>query len=67
MTDFHRTEMGHRLIEHTLPELVRQVSRLAAAVERLADLHERAGRPPETENEDEPEDRHEGTHPPPRG
>ena len=57
MTDFHRTEMGHRLIEHTLPELVRQVSRLAAAVERLADLHERAGNPPKKETDDEPEKR----------
>jgi hypothetical protein len=63
MTDFHRTVMGQRLIEHTLPELVRQVSRLAAAVDRLADLQERAGRQPETENEDDPE----GTNPPPRG
>jgi len=57
MTDFHRTVMGQRLIEHTLPELVRQVSRLAAAVERLADLHERAGNPPKKVTEDEREDR----------
>jgi len=57
MTEFHQTQMGHRLIEHTLPELVRQVSRLAAAVERLADLHERAGNPPKKETDDEPEDR----------
>jgi hypothetical protein len=57
MNDFHRTVMGQRLIEHTLPELVRQVSRLAAAVERLADLHERAGNNPKLENADEPQDR----------
>ena len=59
MTDFHRTEMGHRLIEHTLPELVRQVSRLAAAVERLADLHEQAGEQPQPGKDDDhdPEDR----------
>ena len=40
--ELHDTAMGRRLIEHTLPELVRQMSRLAAAAERLADL--RAGR-----------------------
>ena len=33
---FHSTRMGARFYEHTLPELVRQVARLADAVERLA-------------------------------
>ena len=54
---FHLTRAGARFYEHTLPELVRQVSRLAAAVERLADLHERAGNPPKKETDDEPEKR----------
>jgi hypothetical protein len=33
---FHATRMGARFYEHTLPELVRHVARLADAVERLA-------------------------------
>jgi len=60
VTELHQTRMGQRLIEHTLPELVRQVSRLADAVERLADLHERAGEPQPSDrkdNDDDPEDR----------
>jgi len=59
MTELHETRMGQRLIEHTLPELVRQVSRLADALERIADLHVQAGfqQQPKTENEDDPEDR----------
>ena len=56
---FHLTRAGARFYEHTLPELVRQVSRLAAAVERLADLHERAGKQPQPGKDDDhdPEDR----------
>jgi hypothetical protein len=33
-TEFFRTQMGHRFYERTMPELVRQVERLAAAMER---------------------------------
>jgi len=56
---FHLTRMGARYFEHTLPEVVRQVSRLADAVERLADLHERAGEQPQPRKDDDhdPEDR----------
>ena len=42
MTEFFETRMGHRFYEHTLPELVRQVSRLADALERIADSQVRA-------------------------
>ena len=60
MTQLHETRMGQSLITHTLPELVRQVSRLADAVERLAELHVRLGdhQPSDAkENDDVPEDR----------
>jgi len=54
MTDLHQTPMGHRLIEHTLPELVRQLERLNQILERLADLHVRAGVPQPQDEKDEP-------------
>jgi len=56
VTELHETRMGQRLIEHTLPELVRQVSRLADAVERLADLRERAGEPQPSDRKDDDHD-----------
>ena len=39
MTDvpFHATRMGARFSEHTVPELVKQITRLADALERSAD------------------------------
>ena len=40
MTEFFETRMGHRFYESTLPELVRQVSRLADALERMNDLQQ---------------------------
>jgi hypothetical protein len=38
MTDvpFYRTQMGHRFYEHTLPELARQIARVADQLERIA-------------------------------
>lgn len=33
--DFFRTRMGHTYYEHTLPELVRQLTRLNDLLERL--------------------------------
>ena len=38
MTDipFHATVQGRRFYEHQLPELIRQVTRLADAMEKLA-------------------------------
>ena len=53
MTQLHETRMGQTLITHTLPELVRQVTRLADAVERLADLHSRAGSQPQPQSDKE--------------
>ena len=53
MTELHETRMGQTLITYTLPELVRQVTRLADAVERLADLHVRAGVPQPQDPKDE--------------
>jgi hypothetical protein len=47
MTQLHETRMGQALITHTLPELVRQLERLNQNLERLADLHVRAGPDPE--------------------
>ncbi|MBK6696880.1 MAG: hypothetical protein IPG50_32545 [Myxococcales bacterium] len=40
---FYRTQMGHRSYEHTMPELVRQLTRLNAILER--ELAERTGQP----------------------
>ena len=34
-TPFHATVMGRRYYEHTAPELVRQLTRVADALERL--------------------------------
>ena len=36
-TPFHLTRMGARFYEHTVPELVKQITRLADALERIAD------------------------------
>jgi hypothetical protein len=62
MTELHETPLGRRFFEHTHPELVRQVSRLADAVERLADTQVRVGTPepggptPPQGDIDDPED-----------
>lgn len=37
MADLHETVMGRRLIEHTLPEIARQLERIANAMEKPAD------------------------------
>lgn len=34
MPDLHETLMGRKLIEHTLPEIARQLERLADALEK---------------------------------
>ena len=34
MSDFRRTQMGHRFYQVTMPELVEQLTRLNALVER---------------------------------
>ncbi len=57
MTDgpFHATRMGHTYYGHTLPELVKQITRLADALERSADTEsvndERANEPETPEME----------------
>ena len=43
MNDFHRTGMGQRFFEKTLPDLVRNIARLAEGVERVAKLLEEQG------------------------
>jgi hypothetical protein len=68
MTDvpFYLTRMGARFYEHTLPELVRQLERLNQNLERLADLHVRAGfqQQPSTEKSDDPQGRDQDLQPP---
>ena len=54
---FHATRMGVRFYEHTVPELVSAIERLASAMERIADLHVQAGSPqPGKEDDHDPED-----------
>ena len=50
MSDFFRTQMGHRFYESTMPSLVRELARLNANLERLLAVVER-----ETEKADEGE------------
>lgn len=38
---FYRTQMGHRFYEHTVPELARNVGRVADLLERLVVALER--------------------------
>ena len=40
---FHATRMGQKYYEHTLPRIVEQLERIAAALERLADADETPG------------------------
>lgn len=40
---FYRTQMGHRYYEHTLPELARQLGRVADLLDRFVVLLERNG------------------------
>ena len=41
MSEFFRTQMGHRFYESTMPSLVRELARLNENLERLAKLLER--------------------------
>lgn len=41
---FYRTQMGHRFYEHTVPELTRNLARVADALERLLAALEREAR-----------------------
>ena len=40
---FHATRMGQRFYEHTMPELVRQLTRLNESLEQLIDRREHPG------------------------
>ena len=40
-TAFHQTRMGRDFYDRTMPELVKQLTRLAAVLERLADREDR--------------------------
>lgn len=42
MIDFHRTSMGQRFFEATMPSLVRELARLNKNLERFLDLAEKA-------------------------
>ena len=49
-TPFHATVSGRRFYEHTMPEVARQLARIAAALEDLAeDPEHEAEEPPESE------------------
>ncbi len=51
---FYLTRMGARFYEHTVPELVRQITRLADALERLADAEPERADEPETPDKEKP-------------
>ncbi len=42
-TPFFMTRMGQRFYEHTMPELVRQITKLNELLERLVATQERPG------------------------
>ena len=41
MSEFFRTQMGHRFYESTMPSLVRELARLNTSLERLLAVVER--------------------------
>ncbi len=41
---FFQTRMGHRFYEHTVPELVQQITKLNELLERLVATQERPGK-----------------------
>ena len=47
MSDFFRTQMGHRFYESTMPSLVRELARLNANLERLLAVVEREPEKPD--------------------
>ena len=51
--DFHRTIMGHRFYEGTMPELVRQLTRLNSLLERLVERLPEPVPPPEPGQSDD--------------
>jgi len=53
---FHRTRMGARFYESTVPRLIDAIERLAAALERIADSQVRAGQPQPSDRKDNEND-----------
>ena len=47
MSDFFRTQMGHRFYESTMPSLVRELARLNTNLERLLAVVERDAEQPD--------------------
>ena len=45
-TPFYRTQMGHRFYEHTVPELAKNLGRVADLLERLVAALERSAEAP---------------------
>jgi hypothetical protein len=56
VTEFYETRMGRRFYEHTVPELVRQLDRLNANLERITN----EDRDDEDEDEDPTDPRTDG-------
>ena len=46
MSEFFRTQMGHRFYESTMPSLVRELARLNTNLERLVAVVEKGAEPP---------------------
>jgi len=53
MSEFFRTQMGHRFFEHTVPELVRSLERIGSMLERIVIALEKAEKRREREGRDE--------------
>jgi len=51
---FYRTHMGHRFYEHTVPDLARNVGRVADLLERLVAVLERFAPPERAPDAGEP-------------
>ena len=47
MSEFFRTQMGHRFYESTMPSLVRELARLNTNLERLLAVVERSAEKPD--------------------
>ena len=53
MSEFFRTQMGHRFFEHTVPDLVRSLARIGDMLERIGVAREKAEERREREAKDE--------------
>jgi hypothetical protein len=55
MSEFFRTQMGHRFYESTMPSLVRELARLNTNLERLLSVVERDPKGQDSKREPEAE------------